>query len=300
MPEGDTIARLAASVRERVAGATVESMIVRHPRLATVDLTGSTLTKTSSHGKHLFLHFDDGKALHIHLLMQGKVVFGRAREVEEWRRRFEIRFNTGETVVGIDIPLLHHVSSSSTDDFVGHLGTDLCGDLDLELATTKVGRDPGRHLSAALLDQRNVAGFGNIYAVDTPFICGVSPFTRVGDVDDVGALIAIGAALIRTNAVRGPQNTTGRRLHLTEHWMLNIKRRDCPLCGGDVKKMSGSQSPWQRRTAWCTTCQRDRNHTIDRERAAKLLSMHPARHLLDLRQAHPFIGDLGAVEINSR
>lgn len=300
MPEGDTIARLAAAVRDRAVGATVQSMVVRHPRLATLDLTGKKLVETSSHGKHLFLHFDDGKALHIHLLMQGKVVFGHAREVEEWRRRFEMTFDTGQTMTGVDIPLLHYLSSDATNDYVGHLGTDLCGDLDLELATAQARRDPPRHLSAALLDQRNIAGFGNIYAVDTPFICGVSPFTRVGDVDDLGALIAIGAALIRTNAVRGPQNTTGRRLHLTEHWMLNIKRRDCPLCGGDVKKLSGAKSPWQRRTAWCTSCQHESNRVANRARAAKLLAMHPARHLLDLEQEQPFIGDLGAVDISSR
>lgn len=297
MPEGDTIARLAAKVRDRAVGATVESMIVRHPRLATLDLTGSTLVETSSHGKHLFLHFDDGKALHIHLLMQGKVVFGQANDVEEWRRRFEITFDSGQRLIGVDIPLLHHVASDATDDIVGHLGTDLCGALDLELALTQISRDPTRPLSAALLDQRNMAGFGNIYAVDVPFICGLSPFTPVGEVDDLGALLAIGAALIRTNAVRGPQNTTGRRLHLTEHWMLNIKRRDCPLCGGDVKKLSGSKSPWQRRTAWCTRCQRDGHRVVDRARATTLLALHPARHLFDLELPNPFIGDLDAVQI---
>lgn len=297
MPEGDTIARLASAVRERVAGATVRSMVVRHPRLATLDLTGRTLVEASSHGKHLFLHFDDGKALHIHLLMQGKVVFGRPSGVEEWRRRFEIAFEDGQRVTGIDIPLLHHLASDATADYVGHLGTDLCGDLDLDMAIQRIARDGSAHLSGALLDQRNVAGFGNIYAVETPFICGVSPFAAVADVDDLGALIAIGAALIRTNAVRGPQNTTGRKLHLTEHWMLDIKRRDCPLCGGNVEKRSGSQTPWRRRTAWCTRCQRETNHSVDRERVSKLLALHPARHLLDLNAPQPYIGDLGALQI---
>jgi len=206
-------------------------------------------------------------------------------------------FADGQRVTGVDIPLLHHLASDKPDEYIGHLGTDLCGELDLDLAVDRVASDETAHLSAALLDQRNVAGFGNIYAVDVPFICGLSPFTTVGDVVDLDALMAIGAALIRTNAVRGPQNTTGKKLHLGDTWMIDSKRRDCPLCGETIEKRSGSKTPWGRRTAWCVSCQRPEHHTVDRERAGKLLGLHPARHLLDLSQALPYIGERGPVAI---
>jgi|GEM_PF-2100065 len=297
MPEGDTIARLAAAFDERVVGREVRSMVVRHPRLATLDLSGETLERTSSHGKHLFLHFSNGTALHIHLLMQGRVLFGGTQGTEEWRRRFEMTFADGTRVVGVDIPLLHHISSDSTEGFTGHLGPDLCGELDIDVAMDRVLAAEGEHLSAALLDQRNVAGFGNIYAVEVPFICGLSPFVPVDEVDGLHQLLAVGAALIRTNALRGPQNTTGRKLHLGDTWMLGTKRRDCPLCGERLEKRSSSTTPWRRRTTWCTGCQSSNHRTVDLDRVSSLLAMHPARHLLDLHATQAFIGNTAALNL---
>ena len=82
-----------------------------------------------------------------------------------------------------------------------------------------------------MLDQRNVAGFGNVYVNDVPFITGVSPFQPVGSIDGLEALVGVGTALIRTNAERGPQNTTGRRLHTDARWVHGVGRRPCPICG---------------------------------------------------------------------
>ena len=108
-------------------------------------------------------------------------------------------------------------SSPTADEerIVGHLGPDLCGaePPDLDEVTARLQREPDVPLAGALLDQRNVAGFGNLYAIELPFIVGVSPNQPVGSVDGLGGLVAFGTALIRTNAARGPQNTTGRRLN---------------------------------------------------------------------------------------
>ncbi len=284
MPEGDTIRRLAAQVRAEVGGRTVTWSTFRHPRLATLDLTGRTLVDATSHGKHLFCHFDDGWSLHIHLLMDGRVRFGGVPPVEEWRRRFEIAFEDGPRMTGVDIPLLHRVRTENTARVVDHLGADLCGQLDqgdLDTALVRLVRDPSVPLSGALLDQRNIAGFGNIYAVEVPFICGVSPFHPVGEVVGLPSLLAIGAALIRTNARLGPQNTTGRRMERTEHWVLSDRPRSCPICGAAVERRSGDETPWRRRTAWCPTCQPDGGDTVDLTRARKLLGLHPARRALD-------------------
>ena len=92
-------------------------------------------------------------------------------------------------------------------------------------------RSPMQPLGGALLDQRNVAGFGNVYAVELPFIVGVSPHQPIGTVDGLLGLLGLGAAVIRTNAERGPQNTTGRRLHAADHWIYARRGRPCPLCG---------------------------------------------------------------------
>lgn len=304
MPEGDTIHRLAAEVTARVGGRRVTWSTFRHPRLATLDLTGTTLVDATSHGKHLFLHFDDGWSLHIHLLMDGRVRFGGGPPVDEWRRRFELTFEGGPRLTGIDIPLLHRVRTEHTAKVVDHLGPDLCGQLDqdtLDIAAARLVHDPSAPLAAALLDQRNVAGFGNIYAVETPFICGVWPFRPIGDVAGLPSLLAIGTALIRTNARLGPQNTTGRRMERTEHWVLSDRPRPCPICGTAVERRTGDETPWRRRTAWCPSCQPADNDTVALARARKLLGLHPARRALD--SSHDpvvFIGPTESVPVRRR
>jgi endonuclease-8 len=285
MPEGDTIHRLAAKVRTTVGGRQATWSTFRHPRLATLDVAGRTLVDATSYGKHLFLHWDDGRSLHIHLLMQGAVRLGGGpAPVEEWRRRFEIRFDDGTVMTGVDIPLLHLVRTESTERVVDHLGPDLCGALspdDLTVVVAKLGADGDQPLGGALLDQRNVAGFGNIYAVEVPHICGVSPLHPVGMIEGLDSLVAVGTALIRANAELGPQNTTGKRLHVDEHWVLDGNIRACKHCGARLKRLNGQQTPWRRRTAWCSTCQPDGHGRVDVPRIKRLLALHPARRLID-------------------
>ena len=116
---------------------------------------------------------------------------------------------------------------------VGHLGPDLCGpdEPDVEEVTDRLRRAPDAALATALLEQRNVAGFGNVYAIEVPFIVGVSPNQLVGTIDGLQSLVGVGVALIRTNAERGPQNTTGRRLNTPDHWIYAPARTTVPdLC----------------------------------------------------------------------
>ncbi len=313
MPEGDTIHRLAVQVRDRVGGRRVTHSVFRHPRLATLDLSGRTLVDATSHGKHLFLHFDDDQALHIHLLMDGRVRFGPGGPpaVEEWRRRFELVFDGGTRMTGVDIPLLHLVRRGDADRVVDHLGPDLCahfGPAELTVALARLESDPTAALGAALLDQRNVAGFGNVYAVEVPFVCGVSPFRAVGEVDGLDRLLAVGAALIRVNAELGRQNTTGRRLHTGDHWVLVERPRACPRCGDPLSQVSGERSPWGRRTVWCPTCQpADGPAVVDGARAHRLLALHPARRLLSFSDDGPggsggvtFVGPTDPVVVRAR
>lgn len=307
MPEGDSIHRLAAEIGSRIVGRTIVWSIFRHPRLAALDLTGRTPVDASSHGKHLFLHLDDGWSLHVHLLLDGRVRFGpagRTEPVEAWRRRFELVLGgdgddaggdggrdgirgggrlTGVRMTGVDIPLLHRIRIADAGRVVGHLGPDLCGHLDagdFEVALSRLTTDPAAPLAGALLDQRNVAGFGNVYAIEVPYLCGVSPFRPVGGIIGLGDLLAIGAALIRTNARLGPQNTTGRRLSRSDHWIIADRRRSCLLCGTAIRVLPGHASPWRRGTASCPTCQDGSNDVVDVARARRLLALHPARRLL--------------------
>ncbi|MGI9608323.1 MAG: DNA-formamidopyrimidine glycosylase family protein [Acidimicrobiales bacterium] len=293
MPEGDTILRLAAAINQRVQGEIATSSIFRHPRLATLDLTGRTLLRAESQGKHLFLHWDHGRSLHIHLLMQGRVTFGHA-EAEEWRRRFEITFESGR-LTGVDIPLLHLIATDRANTYTDHLGPDLCGAFDPDVGTARLAADSGTGLTAALLDQRNIAGFGNIYAVEVPFLCGVSPFRAVDSVEGIEHLVTIGAALIRTNAHLGPQNTTGKRMHTGDVWILDVRTRNCPICGTRVERLTSRDSPWRRRSAWCPSCQAEEHTGVNVERIRKMLALHPARRLVDFDDHVRFVGDLESI-----
>lgn len=280
MPEGDTLRRLANRIDERFAGQVVTRSVMRDPRLANVDLTGRMLLDADAYGKHLFVRFDDGRSLHAHLLMSGSFELGRPSRQPEWRRRVELWIG-GARLTGLDVPLLGMLATSDEHEITDRLGPDLCAVAappDPAEVASRLTRDPATALTGALLDQRNVAGFGNIYVNEVPFVCGLNPFHPVGSIDGLELLAAIGIALIRANARRGPQNTTGRRLHADERWVHGAGRRPCPVCATRLEHLNGDESPWQRAITWCPSCQplTDARATVDVQRARRLLALHPA------------------------
>ena len=278
MPEGDTIRRLADRITARFAGQRCLRCETRDPRLVGVDLAGAILLGATSFGKHLLIRFDDARTLHAHLLMTGSWRVGPVAAEPAWRRRVELWFEDGR-LTGVDVPILDIVRTDAEDAVIGHLGPDLCGvdPPDLGEITQRIERSAGAPLAAALLDQRNVAGFGNLYAVELPFIVGVSPKQTIGTIEGLDALIAIGAALIRTNAARGPQNTTGRRLAVADHWVYSKRGRPCPICATRLEGLAERDSPWRRVATWCPACQLlEPRRIVDVARARRLLALHPA------------------------
>src|SRR3954447_23705041 len=279
MPEGDTIRRLADKIGRRFIGERCVRCVTRDPRLVGVDLAGAKVVSTDAKGKHLFIRFDNGRTLHSHLLMTGSWKVGAAATEPEWRRRVELWMETGR-LTGIDLPIVELLPTADEARVIGHLGPDLCAveQPNIEVITERLLREPLTPLATALLDQRNVAGFGNIYAIEVPFIAGVSPNQPVGSITGLHDLVGLGAAMIRTNAERGPQNTTGRRLGSDDHWIYGKRGRGCPLCGSTLDGWDERDSPWRRVSVWCPQCQRvEQTRSVDRSRVAKLLALHPAR-----------------------
>lgn len=280
MPEGDTLRRLADRITGAFAGQRVERAAMRDPRLAGVDLVGRRLVDADAYGKHLFVRFDDGRSLHAHLLMTGSFAVGRPSREAEWKRRIELWLDDGR-LTGESVPVLGIVPTDREHDITDALGPDLCavaGPPDPEVVAGRLRRDPEEPLTAALLDQRHVAGFGNVYVNDVPFIVGVSPFQPVGSVGGLSDLVAIGIALIRTNAELGPQNTTGRRLATDARWVHGVGRRPCPVCGGRLSYGDPSSTTWRRSITWCPACQPlgEPDRDADLERARRLIGLHPA------------------------
>lgn len=279
MPEGDTIRRLADKIKRRFTAEKCVRCVTRDPRLVGVDLAGATLVDVDAVGKHLLIRFDNGATVHSHLRMTGSWTVGPAATEPEWRRRIELWMETGR-LTGIDLPVVELLPTDQEGRVTGHLGPDLCGvELpDLDEVTQRLQREPLAPLATSLLDQRNVAGFGNVYAIEVPFIGGVSPNQPVGTIDGLRYLVGVGTALIRTNAQRGPQNTTGRRLSTDDHWIYGRRGRPCPICATTLDGWDERHSPWDRVSVWCPSCQRvDGRRIVDMARIAKLLALHPAR-----------------------
>lgn len=280
VPEGDTIRRLAERISDRFLGQRCTRSIARDPRITHLDLVGSTLAEVDAVGKWWLLRFDDGRTVYGHLRMDGRFDLGRRSSAPEWQRRLELEMQNG-WMTAVDMPIIGVVPTAREQMIVGHLGPDLCTTEppDIDAITARLRSNGDRPLAGALLDQRNVAGFGNVYAVEVPFIAGVSPHQPVDSIDDLDALVAAGSALIRTNMERSHRNTTGRKLHTTNLWVYGRQRRPCPWCSTTLRGASAREAPWERVSTWCPSCQAvEAQRTVDTARIERSLILHPARH----------------------
>lgn len=257
MPEGDTVFRTARRLDEALRGHEVTRFDLRVPRVAIVDLTGRIVHGVSARGKHLLMRIGDS-TLHSHLRMDGAWLLYRPGE--RWRHpAFKTRAIVGTTAadaVGVDIADIDVVPADEEHLLVGHLGPDpLADDWDPAEAARRVGADD-RSIHVALLDQRNVAGFGNEYAAELLFLRGVLPDRPASEVD-VPALIDLGARTIRANRDRVDRTFTGVALPGRTTWVYGRAGRPCRRCGTLIRRGSQGADPIRERvTFWCTSCQR--------------------------------------------
>ncbi|CAM5599539.1 Formamidopyrimidine-DNA glycosylase [Streptomyces avidinii] len=159
------------------------------------------------------------------------------------------------TAVGYRLPVVELLRTSEEHRAVGHLGPDLLGpDWDEDLAAANLLADPARPLGEALLDQRNLAGIGNIYKSELCFLAGLTPWTPVGDIPKAAATLPrIAAAahrLLDANKDRH-RNTTGSRRRGQDLFVYGRVRRPCLRCGTPVREAPQDGRP----TYWCPHCQ---------------------------------------------
>jgi endonuclease-8 len=128
-------------------------------------------------------------------------------------------------------------------------------DWDPEEALRRMRAQPDEQIGVALVDQRNLAGVGNLYKVESLFIRGVHPWARVADVPELGQLVERARALMRANLHHPEQNTTGDPRRGRDHWVFGRKGKPCFRCGTAI--LLGEQGPptQERVTWWCPTCQ---------------------------------------------
>ncbi|AXK35587.1 Fpg/Nei family DNA glycosylase [Streptomyces armeniacus] len=259
MPEGDTVWRTAHELHTALAGAPLTRSDLRVPKLATKDLTGRRVLDVTPRGKHLLARFEDGITLHSHLGMDGSWRVHAPRE--RWRGgpAHQVRAvlgTAGHTAVGYRLPVLELLRTAEEDRVVGHLGPDLLGPgWDPDEALRRLLADPARPLGEALLDQRNLAGIGNVYRSELCFLARVPPETPVGELRAPERLVALAQRLLEANRARLARNTTGDRRRGNTLWVYGREHRPCLRCGTAVR-LGELGPPAERRIAyWCPRCQ---------------------------------------------
>jgi len=257
VPEGDTVFATARRLTEALGGVTLVKGELRHPRLATADLAGRTLLRAASVGKHLFLRFDDDLSLHCHLGMDGSWrVYNRRPPINH---RVRAVLATPERyALGTSLLELALLRTTEEGRLVGHLGPDLLApdwsDAQHAEAVRRLTADPERQLGEALLDQRLMAGIGNVYKAEVCFLLGASPWSPVSAVDPDEA-VATARKLLLRNALRPVRNTTGDPRRGRETWVYGRQRTGCLRCGGRVAVAAQGEAGRERVTYFCPTCQ---------------------------------------------
>jgi endonuclease VIII len=261
VPEGDTVYLAGKRMRAALTGHRLVRGELRHPRLVEHDLAGRTVVDVASVGKHLFTRFDDGRSLHSHFRMDGS--WHLYRPGMSWQRpAHEARavLATDERVaVGF---ALHDLELLPTDDesrLVGHLGPDLLdptwSDADADEALRRMVLRADHELGLVLLEQRVMAGVGNLYKNEVCFLRGLSPWTLVRDSPDLPGVIALSRDLLLRNADRPEQSTTGELGWGRQHWVFERTGQRCRRCGTRVRTAEQGAGVHARPTYWCPTCQ---------------------------------------------
>ena len=257
MPEGDTIHSAARRMRAALVGRTIAEIETPQPRHA-MDrwperLEGRAVTGVDAHGKHLFIRFEGDLTLHSHLRMTGWWgVYPRGRRWSRSRRRAWLVIRTAEhEVVEFDGPVLELMTESRSrfDRRLAALGPDVLADeLDERAVLARLRQDDqSRGVGDALLDQRNLAGVGNVWKSEGCFRVGLDPWRPLGRVADGEAL-----AVVR-EIRRRMQDSVEHGGHPRDIQVYDCGGRPCPRCGGPIR--ARGQGDDNRTTYWCPACQ---------------------------------------------
>jgi endonuclease-8 len=284
VPEGDNVWFQARLLQRALAGQRLTRCDIRVPRYATVDFTGSIVDSVQSRGKHLLIRVA-GHVIHSHLKMEGTwqvypagpTVPGTASgspvlgarghprsSGQSWRRPAHtarcILGTEHATAVGFSLGLLEVLPQDQEGAAVGHLGPDLLGpDWDADEARRRLSALPERAIGLALLDQRNLAGIGNIYRNELCFLAGVHPASEVRVVADLPRMVDQAKRLLEANKDRPGRSTTGGPARGDAAlWVYRREGKPCKRCGALIRhgKLGEPVEPARLRDIYfCPHCQ---------------------------------------------
>ncbi|MFG2554589.1 Fpg/Nei family DNA glycosylase [Streptomyces sp. NPDC048581] len=266
MPEGDTVWQTARRLHTALAGRTLTRTDFRVPKYATVDLTGRTVLDVTPRGKHLLTRVEGGLTLHSHLGMEGswRVYTDQQRWTGGPAHQIRVILTAApastpgpaRTAIGYRLPVLDLLRTTEEDRAVGHLGPDLLGpDWNPDRALANLLADPARPLGEALLDQRNLAGIGNVYKSELCFLLRATPWLPVGALpaEHTAQLPVLAKKLLEANRDRPVRSTTGRRGQ--DLFVYGRADRPCLRCGTPIRAADQGDGSRERPTYWCPDCQ---------------------------------------------
>lgn len=258
MPEGDTLHRTAAGLAPHLVGRSVTAAQSRAGGPQVERIVGARIETVEAVGKNLLIRFDNGLELRTHLRMNGS--WHRYRPGEPWRRspgRARLVLEVpGAVAVCFDAPVveLFETRAEGIHPTIARLGPDLLDSGWTEAHGAEAVRRlrdsarAGLTISEALLDQRALAGIGNIWRNETLFAERVDPWARVADLDDATLARLVGTArrLLRSSVGEAPG-----RMPMAVYRRTG---RPCRRCGALIR--SGPLTPaLPRTTFWCPSCQ---------------------------------------------
>ena len=274
MPEGDTIFRSARALHRALTGKIITRFETAYAHLASVDddkkIAGRTVERIEARGKWLLMYFSGDLILMTHMRMNGSWHLYRAGE--RWRRpRRDMRIviETADwSAVGFAVPVaeFHSAASLLRKTMIPALSQDLLKqDFDLSAAIAGMQEHADKKIADVLLNQRVMAGIGNVYKSETCFICGVNPFQRVRTLDrsQLEQLIFTARKFLALNVAEdadgeistyaGLRRTTHTSDHSARLWVYGRRGEPCRRCGAPIEMRK--QGVGARITFWCPICQ---------------------------------------------
>jgi endonuclease-8 len=278
MPEGDTIYRTARALQKAIGGKVVKEFKTGLAKLARVNddtpLVGRTVERVESRGKWCLIYFSGDLILVTHMLMSGS--WHLYRVGERWRMsrdkmRVVIRTTDWEAV-GFNIPVaeFHTARSVERSSQVPKLGPDiLSASFSVESGVARLveyaRENPDAEVGVVLLNQRVMAGLGNVYKSEVAFAAGVNPFRAMKTITprEMESLVEFSKRYMTANVADGSgdgivtysgNRRTTRAMDREERlWVYRRQGEECRRCGATV--MMRRQGVQARSTYWCPGCQ---------------------------------------------
>ncbi len=283
MPEGDTIYRAARALQRAIGGKVVTGFETGLAKLARVNddtpLVGRVVEKVESRGKWCLIYFSGDLILVTHMLMSGS--WHLYRTGERWRMgrdKMRVVIRAGDPngdweAVGFNIPVaeFHTERSLARNSQVPKLGPDILSDeFTVEGGVARLaayGREnPDAEIAVVLLNQRVMAGLGNVYKSEVAFAAGVNPFRAMKTItaQEMEAMVEFAQRYMKANVADGvgegivTHSGNRRTTHAMDReerlWVYGRQGEECRRCGAKV--MMRKQGVQARSTYWCPECQR--------------------------------------------